>query len=92
MKWIKKYEGYFDPESALYKIADHYTEDVISKMLADEREEWSDNYNDYGNGEAEDHVIENLITWYEKESGQKLNDYQRDGLVNSIKDRYKVLA
>lgn len=92
MRYIKKYEGFFDPAQALVSIGKEFSESRISDLLAEEREEWSDNYGDVGNGEAEEQVIERMISWYESNHKTRLDDAQKSALTDAIKEHFKLLS
>jgi len=92
MKYLKRYnENNSDIHHAIVKIKEHFTEEIVSEMLADEIKEWSDedNYKSVSNGEAEEMVIYQLISWYEKEF-KKLNEQQQKELEKEIKQIYKT--
>ena len=90
MRHIKKYERFFDPEQALVSIGQEFSENRISEMLADERDEWSDNYGELGNGEAEDQVMEQIISWYERTHKTELEEIQKRNLIETIKKHFKL--
>jgi hypothetical protein len=92
MKYLKRYnENNTDIHHAVVKIKENFTEDTVSEMLADEIKEWSDedNYKSVSNGEAEEMVLHQLISWYEKEFKQ-LNEEDKNGLEKELKQIYKT--
>jgi tRNA C32,U32 (ribose-2'-O)-methylase TrmJ len=92
MKYLKRYnENNLDINHAVVKIKEYFTEDTVSEMLADEIKEWSDedNYKSINNGEAEEMVLYQIISWYEKEFKQ-LNEEQKKELQKELKQIYKT--
>ena len=92
MKYLKRYnENNSDIHHAIVKIKEHFTEDTVSEMLADEIKEWADedNYKSINSGEAEEMVLHQLISWYEKEFKQ-LNEEDKNELEKEIKQIYKT--
>ena len=91
MRLIKKYESFFDTDLAIVEIGKNFTEDRVRQMLEDEMSEWSDNYGEFGNGEAEEQVIEHMISWYEKSSRKVIDEAQRAGLQDAIRAHFNIL-
>jgi hypothetical protein len=93
MKYLKKYNESNDTHHAIVKVKGNFTEEIVSEMLADEVKEWTDetNYKDFSNGEAEEIVISQLISWYEKEFSKNLSSKQVNDLQDAIKQEYKSL-
>jgi len=92
MKYLKRYnESNTDIHHAVVKIKEHFTEDTVSEMLADEIKEWAeeDNYKSINSGEAEEMVLHQLISWYEKEFKQ-LNEEDKNELETELKQIYKT--
>jgi hypothetical protein len=92
MRYLKRYnENNSDIHHAVVKIKGNFTEDTVSEMLADEIKEWSDedNYKSVSNGEAEEMVLNQLISWYEKEFKQ-LNEEDKNELETELKQIYKT--
>ena len=92
MKYLKRYnENNSDIHHAIVKIKEHFTEDTVSEMLADEIKEWADedNYKSINSGEAEEMVLHQLISWYEKEFKQ-LNEEDKNELEKELKQIYKT--
>ena len=92
MKYLKRYnENNSDIHHAIVKIKEHFTEDTVSEMLADEIKEWADedNYKSINSGEAEEMVLHQLISWYVKEFKQ-LNEEDKNELEKEIKQIYKT--
>ena len=94
MRYLRKYnENTFDKNHAVVKIKEQFTEETVSEMLADEVKEWVEegDYNAVSNGEAEDIIIHQLISWYKKEFNKQLEEQQETQLENALKQEYKTL-
>jgi hypothetical protein len=92
MRYLKKYnENTFDKHHAVVKIKEQFTEETVSEMLADEVKEWVEegDYKSISNGEAEEMVLHQLISWYEKEFKQ-LNEEDKNELETELKQIYKT--
>jgi hypothetical protein len=75
MKYLKKYnenQEQQDPEFAIAKIKEEYSQDKVENMLEKEIKQWipdeedPDFYSTSGNGEAEDVIINQMIGWFDK--------------------------
>ena len=75
MKYLKKYnenQDQQDPEFAITKIKEEYSQDKVQNMLEKEIKQWipdeedPDFYSTSGNGEAEDVIINQMIGWFDK--------------------------
>ena len=75
MKYLKKYnesQDQQDPEFAITKIKEEYSQDKVQNMLEKEIKQWVPNeedpdfYSTSGNGEAEDVIINQMIGWFDK--------------------------
>ena len=94
MRYLRKYnENTFDKHHAVVKIKEQFTEETVSEMFADEVKEWVEegDYNAVSNGEAEDIIIHQLISWYKKEFNKQLEEQQETQLENALKQEYKTL-
>lgn len=103
MRYIREYKENFDLDFAMVKIKNHFNLDSVTKMFDTEVKEWIDDnwkegfeteldwYVDHNNGEAQDLVINQIISWYEKEFNKDLSQNDRKELVNSIQNEYKIL-
>ena len=89
MRYIGKYESFFDVDAVVAKIARFWKDDQVDELIKAEKIEWSDNYGNLGNGEAEDHVVSVLVSWYESKYG-RVED--KDSLKNAIRQHYKSLS
>jgi len=92
MRYLRKYnENTFDKHHAVVKIKEQFTEETVSEMLADEVKEWVEegDYKSISNGEAEEMVLHQLISWYEKEFKQ-LNEEDKNELETELKQIYKT--
>lgn len=105
MKHLKKFNENvkeFDLEFAISKIKDKYSDDDVISRFDEEILEWVDSdweneydseydwYIDHNNGEAQDVVITELISWYKKEFGKISSDNSSD-LFDKIKEEYDCL-
>lgn len=88
MKYLKKYnESKEDKFLAFTKIQNEFKHDKVKSMLEDEIKEWitdnedSDYYYKSANGEAEDIIINIMISWFEKKynklSEEEINDVKK---------------
>lgn len=94
MRYLKKYnENTFDKHHAVIKIKEQFTEETVSEMLADEVKEWVEegDYDAVSNGEAEDIIIHQLISWYKKEFSKQLDEEQEAHLEDALKEEYNTL-
>lgn len=104
MKYLKKYENVnekFDLDFVLTKIKEEFSEDKVSKMLDEEILEWVDSdwqddfdseyewYVEYNNKEAEDVIIDQIISWYEK-NYEKLNTENRITIEEEMSKIYSL--
>jgi hypothetical protein len=103
MKYLKHFESIeFDIDFAISKIKEQFSDDTICNMLDEEILEWVDSdwieeyesehdwYVDHNNREAEDIVIEQIITWYENKYGH-LNERDKLLLIDKLIDIYNCL-
>lgn len=103
MKYIKTYEslGEFNIESSFSKILKEFPESRVIDMYDNEWPNWVDDtwedegydsdydwYNDHNNGEAQDVVYEEIISWFCDTQGEVLLDKEREELYNKIKEEY----
>lgn len=91
MRYIRKYESFFDADLAVVEIAKKFSESEVKKMLDEEISEWSDNYSVHGNGEAEEQVITRLISWWEKQSNNTLDELQTASLEDALRAHFNIL-
>lgn len=90
MRLIKKYESFFDADMAVVEIGRKFNAEKVRQMISEEMSEWSDDYETNGNGEAEEHVIGALVSWYERSAGKKLDGQQSASLEDAIRAHYKI--
>ena len=92
MRYLKKYNESVD-HHAIVKIKSEFNDEVVGEMLSDEIKEWSDdeNYHKYNNGEAQEIVLHQMISWYNKEFNKQLSDNEQVQLEQALKQEYKVL-
>lgn len=93
----------FDLQFAMAKIKEKYDEDEVIRWFDEEVLEWVDSdwedeyeseydwYVDHNNGEAQDSVINQIISWYKKEYNKRLNIDEHSELFNAIKSEYDCL-
>lgn len=88
MKYLKKFnESVEDPDFIMAKIKEQFPYDVVKEMFDKEVNEWTPDgeddtwYERYGNGEAQDVVITDLIGWVEKKYDDEIPD---SGLPNNL--------
>lgn len=94
MKYLKRYESAgFDADFAIAKIKANFSEEEAASMLRGEIEEWSDGdfYSENGNGEAEEIVMHQMISWFEKEFGSSLSESEEAALQDEIRGAYECL-
>ena len=94
MRYLKKYnENIFDKHHAVVKIKEHFSEETVSEMLSDEIKEWVEegDYKAISNGEAEEIIVHQLISWYKKEFNKQLDEQQESELEAELKQEYKTL-
>lgn len=99
-KYIKESTSNID--FALSKIKEHFSEeDVMDKFDNEILEwvdgDWSDDYEseydwyiDHNNEEAQDVVISELISWYEKEYKKQVSPEEHVELYTDLKDYYNL--
>lgn len=93
----------FDLQFAMAKIGEHFDEDKVIEMFDEEVLEWVDSdwedeyeseydwYVDHNNGEAQDSVINQIISWYKNEYNKTLNIDEHSELFDAIKSEYDCL-
>lgn len=91
MRYVRTYEGFFDKDHAVVAIGKKFGEAEVMSMYEKEKKEWSDDYEGNGNGEAEEHVLASLVSWYEK-NHSNLDEDQAKELEDALKSHYKFLA
>lgn len=94
MRYLKRYnENNSDIHHAVVKIKENFTESTVSEMLADEIKEWVEegDYNAVSNGEAEEIIVHQLISWYKKEFSKQLDEEQEAQLEDALKEEYTTL-
>lgn len=104
MKFIKKFnenvESEFDLDLAITKIKEQFSdEEVISnydeEILNWVEEDWADDYDseydcyiDHNNGEAQDVVVSDIISWYKGKFSKELSLDEYSDLYDAIKSEY----
>jgi hypothetical protein len=94
MKYLKRYESAgFDADFAVAKIKSRFPEEETASMLAAEIKEWADEefYSENGNGEAEEVVVHQLISWYCREFGHRLSEQEEAALEDAIRQSYECI-
>ena len=99
MKYLKKYnenQEQQDPEFAITKIKEEYSQDKVQNMLDKEIKQWipdeedPDFYSTSGNGEAEDVIINQMIGWFDKKY-YSLSDENFEKVKQLILKEYEFL-
>jgi hypothetical protein len=99
MKYLKKYnenQEQQDPTFAIAKIKEKYPEDMVQNMLNDEINQWKPDeediefYSRNGNGEAEDVIINQMISWFGR-SYYSLSDENFQKVKELILKEYEFL-
>ena len=99
MKYLKKYnenQDQQDPEFAITKIKEEYSQDKVQNMLEKEIKQWipdeedPDFYSTSGNGEAEDVIINQMIGWFDKKY-YSLSDENFEKVKQLILKEYEFL-
>ena len=99
MKYLKKYnesQDQQDPEFAITKIKEEYSQDKVQNMLDKEIKQWipdeedPDFYSTSGNGEAEDVIINQMIGWFDKKY-YSLSDENFEKVKQLILKEYEFL-
>ena len=99
MKYLKKYnenQDQQDPEFAITKIKEEYSQDKVQNMLEKEIKQWIPNeedpdfYSTSGNGEAEDVIINQMIGWFDKKY-YSLSDENFEKVKQLILKEYEFL-
>lgn len=92
MRYLKRYNENVVEDinhQAFVKIREYFTSEIVDEMLSKEKNEWSDDYSDNSNGEAEEIVIHQMISWYKKEY-KNLNSDEESKLENVLKQQYNL--
>jgi hypothetical protein len=101
MKHIRKFNESveFDPQVAIVKIKEKFSEDDITQKYDEEILEWTDPdweeeyeseydwYIDHNNGEAQDVILSEMIEWYMSEFKVDLSTNQQLELRDAITDQ-----
>lgn len=99
MKYLKKYnenQEQQDPVFAIAKIKEKFPQDMVQDMLNDEINQWKPDeedieyYSRTGNGEAEDVIINHLISSFEKDY-YSLSDENYEEVKKLILKEYEFL-
>lgn len=90
MIYLKRYnESVEDIDHAVVKIKENFTKEKYNEILDKEKKEWSDEYTDTNsNGEAEEIIVHQMISWYKKE--YKKPDIDESKLESAIKIAYNI--
>lgn len=99
MKYLKKYnenQEQQDPVFAIAKIKEKFPQDMVQDMLNDEINQWKPDeedieyYSRTGNGEAEDVIINHMISSFE-EKYYSLSDENFEEVKKLILKEYEFL-
>lgn len=106
MNHLRKFEtlGKFDLEIAMSKIGKKFSDRDVASRFDDEWPNWVDDnwedegydsdyewYCDHNNGEAQEVVIEEIISWYVNSDKIELTDSERSDLFQEIKHTYQLI-
>ena len=107
MKFIKKFnenvESEFDLDLAITKIKEQFSDEEVITNYDEEilnwvEEDWADDYDseydwyiDHNNGEAQDVVVSDIISWYKGEFSKELSLDEYSDLYDAIKSEYGLI-
>lgn len=93
MKYLKKYNesNEEDMDFILAKIKEKYPINDVENLYNEEKEAWSDDYENEGNGEAEDVVLNQLIGWFQKQYSKELSDEKFEEVYSKLQSEYDFL-
>ena len=95
MKHLRKYNESseneeYDLDFVMAKIKEEFTTEKVKELLNTEGKEWSDDYEENGNGEAEDVIIDQLIEWFESKY-KPLGDDSYTEIRDILQQEYEFL-
>lgn len=93
MKYLRKYNESNEQQNldfVLAKIKEEFDIDKVKETYEKEMTEWSDDYPNSGNGEAEDIILNQMIGWFELKHS-KLSDELFEEVYNKLQEEYEFL-
>lgn len=99
MKHLKRFnesiEQPLDVDVFITKIKEEFPQEKVNQMLQDEIVEWVDDeqsYQENGNGEAEESIVYQMLSWYAKKFEVELNDLEENPeVIEEIEKTYPNL-
>jgi len=80
-----------DIDFIIAKIKEEYPINDVENMYNEEKDAWSDDYDNEGNGEAEDVILNKLLGWFQKQYSKELSDETFDEAYSKLQDVYEFL-
>lgn len=94
----------FNVEEAMNAIQTEYSEMDVAMMLDDEilnwvEPDWNEDdefeseyewYSDFGHGEAEDVIVDQIVKWYETTHSKNLDSENKFELMERIREQYNL--
>lgn len=93
MKYLRKYNESNEEQDldfVLAKIKEEFPTDKVKEAFDKEMLEWSDDYTNTGNGEAQDIILNQMIGWFELKHS-KLSDEVSEEVYNKLQEEYDFL-
>lgn len=92
MKYLNKFKYVKESiDLVISRIQNEFSNHTVDKLVKDEILQWCDdeiNYSELNNGEAQEIVIDYIISWYERNYG---SIDEIDKLTNNLKKTFKSL-
>lgn len=93
MKYLRKYNELNEEQDldfVLAKIKEEFPTDKVKESFDKEMIEWSEDYSNSGNGEAQDIILNQMIGWFELKYS-KLSDEIFEEVYNKLQKEYDFL-
>jgi hypothetical protein len=93
MKYLRKYNESNEEQNldfVLAKIKDQFSIDDVKESYEKETTEWSDDYSNTGNGEAQDVILDQMIGWFESNHNRLSPDVSKE-VYNKLQQEYELL-
>jgi len=93
MKYLRKYNESNEEQDldfVLVKIKEEFPTEKVKEAFDKEMLEWSDDYTNTGNGEAQDIILNQMIGWFELKHS-KLSDEVSEEVYNKLQEEYDFL-
>ena len=94
MKYLRRYNESNEEQDLdfiLAKIKEEFPHDEVKNAYIDEVKMWSDTYDEDGNGEAQDIILNQMIGWFEKKHSKTLSDIVFDEIYSKLQEEYEFL-